>query len=62
MPLTVFAAVVLVGGTFYLLVYAISGPSVPGLINQGDAEGPAPVRARLSNAAAAPSTTPSQSS
>lgn len=41
-PLMVFAAVVLVGGTFYLLVYALSGPSVPGLINQGDTEEPAP--------------------
>ncbi|GAA2307988.1 hypothetical protein GCM10010402_79570 [Actinomadura luteofluorescens] len=50
-PLMVFAAVVLVGGTFYLLVYAISGPSVPGLINQGDAEGPAPVGERLQAAA-----------
>lgn len=50
-PLMVFAAVALVGGTFYLLVYAISGPSVPGLINQGDAEGPAPVKERLQAAA-----------
>ncbi|GAA4297106.1 hypothetical protein BJY14_000713 [Actinomadura luteofluorescens] len=28
-PLMVFAAVVLVGGTFYLLVYAISGRRCP---------------------------------
>ncbi|MCR3745042.1 hypothetical protein BS35_007629 [Actinomadura glauciflava] len=51
MPLTVFAAVVLVDGAFYLLVYAISGPTMPGLINQGDAEGPAPVGERLKAAA-----------